>query len=70
MKIASHQGCYVGLTGFGPATSWRLWAGSPMFRLAPELADSLVVTGNRAVHLLRSYPVAGDWSRVFDVSST
>jgi hypothetical protein len=56
----------VGLTGYEPATPWRV---QTLFLVAAEClrkpSDSLMSTGNRAVHWLRLYAVASSQSRSF-----
>ena len=56
----------VGLTGFEPATPWRVQA---LLLVVAEClrkpSDSLVFTGHRAVRCLRSYAVTSSQSRSF-----
>ena len=49
----------VGLTGFASATPWRIRAPAGLHRSSRELADSLVLTGNQAVRLVRMYLATG-----------
>ena len=56
----------VGLTGFEPATPWRVQA---LFLVVAEClrnpSDSLMFTGNRAVRWLRLYAVTSSRTRSF-----
>jgi hypothetical protein len=57
---------FVGLTGFEPATPWRVQA---LFLVVAEClrkpSDSLMFTGNPAVRWLRLYAVTSSRSRAF-----
>ena len=61
------NGHHVGLTGFEPATPWRIHPFSGPYRSSRELADFLVLTGNRAVRCFLLYAVTSGRSRLISM---